>query len=77
MQRGLHWRHLRTKQMEGLKFRRQRQQSIGNYIVDFVCFDRRIVVEIDGGQYARDGNVDKDKERDEWLREHGFKVLRF
>lgn len=61
--------------MEGIKFRRQ--EPVGNYIVDFLCFDRRIIVEIDGGQHARDENVNKDKERDEWLRTQGFKVLRF
>lgn len=61
--------------MEGIKFRRQ--EPVGNYIVDFICFDRRIIIEIDGGQHARDENVNKDKERDEWLRNQGFKVLRF
>ncbi len=61
--------------MEGIKFRRQ--EPVGNYIVDFICFDRRIIVEIDGGQHARDENINKDKERDEWLRNQGFKVLRF
>lgn len=69
------WRYLRAKQMEGIKFRRQ--EPVGNYIVDFICFDRRIIIEIDGGQHARDENVNKDKERDEWLRNQGFKVLRF
>ena len=69
------WRYLRAKQMEGIKFRRQ--EPVGNYIVDFICFDRRIIVEIDGGQHARDENINKDKERDEWLRNQGFKVLRF
>jgi len=47
------WKHLRLmrlKQMEGLKFRRQ--QPIDNYIVDFVCFENRIVIEVDGGQHA-------------------------
>lgn len=69
------WRYLRAKQMEGIKFRRQ--EPVGDYIVDFICFDRRIIVEIDGGQHARDENINKDKERDEWLRNQGFKVLRF
>lgn len=69
------WRYLRAKRMEGIKFRRQ--EPIGNYIVDFICFDKRIIVEIDGGQHARDENVNRDKERDEWLRTQGFKVLRF
>ena len=67
------WRHLRMKQMEGLKFRRQ--QPIDNYIVDFVCFDNRIIIEVDGGQHAAEHN--KDRERDSYLQQFGFKVLRF
>jgi len=44
------WRHLRAKQMEGYKFRRQ--EPIGNYIVDFVCHEKMIVIEVDGGQHS-------------------------
>jgi hypothetical protein len=44
------WRYLRVRQMQGLKFRRQ--QPIGRYIVDFVCFEKRIIIEVDGGQHA-------------------------
>ena len=44
------WRYLRARQLEGLKFRRQ--QPIGNYIVDFVCFEKGLVIEVDGGQHA-------------------------
>ncbi len=58
--------------MEGLKFRRQ--QPIGSYIVDFVCFSKMLVIEVDGGQHAEN---EKDKQRDAWLRGEGFKVLRF
>jgi len=61
------------KQMEGLKFRRQ--QPIDSYIVDFVCFEKRIIIEVDGGQHAVEKN--KDQERDSYLRQFGFKVLRF
>ena len=66
------WRHLKARQMEGVKFRRQ--ESIGSYIVDFVSFDRRLVIELDGGQHA--GDI-RDKGRDVWLRGEGFRVLRF
>ena len=66
------WNHLRMKQMEGLKFRRQ--QPIDNYIVDFVCFENRIIIEVDGGQHLEN---DKDRERDSYLQQHEFKVLRF
>jgi len=65
------WRHLRAKQLKGLKFRRQ--QPIGSYIVDFVCFEKKVIIEVDGGQHS----VETDKERDEWLKSQGFKVLRF
>ena len=67
------WKHLRMKQMEGLKFRRQ--QPIDSYIVDFVCFENRIIIEVDGGQHG--AYSIKDGERDSHLRQHGFKVLRF
>jgi very-short-patch-repair endonuclease len=65
------WKHLRAKQIEGLKFRRQ--EPIGNYIVDFVCFEKSVVIEVDGGQHS----PDRDENRDTWLRSQGFKVLRF
>jgi very-short-patch-repair endonuclease len=66
------WRHLRGKQLEGYKFRRQ--EPIGNYIVDFVCFSKKIIIEVDGGQHAVE--ADKDFKRDNWFRGQGFKVLR-
>ena len=49
--------------------------SYGPYIVDFACFEARVVIEVDGGQQAVE--KEKDEERDTWLRSHGFKVLRF
>jgi very-short-patch-repair endonuclease len=67
------WKHLRLKQMEGLKFRRQ--QPIDNYIVDFVCLEKRIVIEVDGGQHAV--QKEADIERDAYLRQQGFDVIRF
>src|SRR4030065_971141 len=67
------WRHLRSRQLEGYKFRRQ--EPLGNYVVDFICYEKRIVIEVDGGQHATEKC--KDNERDEWLRRQGFKVLRF
>jgi very-short-patch-repair endonuclease len=70
---NLLWTQLRRKQFAGLKFRRQ--QPIDNYIVDFVCFEKRGVIEVDGGQHASER--DKDAKRDEYLIRNGFKVLRF
>jgi len=65
-------RHLRDRQIEGFKFRRQ--QPVGRYVVDFVNLERKVVVELDGGQHGLDSG---DKTRDEWLRAEGYKVLRF
>jgi very-short-patch-repair endonuclease len=67
------WRHLRMWQLDGYKFRRQ--QPIGNYIVDFVCLEKRLIIELDGGQHAEQSNYDS--ERDAWLRDQRFTVLRF
>jgi len=67
------WRQLRLWQLEGYKFRRQ--QPLGRFIVDFVCLEKRVVIELDGGQHAE--QKEYDTERDAWLRAEGFKVLRF
>jgi len=66
------WRYLWAKQVEGLKLRSQ--GPIGNYMVDFLCFEKRLVMEVDGGQHAQERY--KDDIRDGWLREQGFQVLR-
>ncbi len=67
------WRHLRLRQMDGKKFRRQ--QPIGRYIVDFVCLDKKVIIELDGGQHAE--RVSSDAERTALLQAQGFRVLRF
>ena len=67
------WGYLRSKQMNSLKFRRQ--QPIGQYIVDFVCFDIRLIIELDGSQHIKEKEMDE--ERDHWLKTQGFTVLRF
>ncbi len=66
------WSILRGQRLGGLKFRRQDQ--LGDYIVDFVCFGARVIVEADGGQHAENS---ADAVRDAWLTEQGFRVLRF
>ena len=65
------WKHLRAGRLSGFKFKRQ--QPIGTYIVDFVCFEHALVVEIDGGQHVEC----TDAERSRWLEGQGFRVLRF
>ncbi len=67
------WRYFKNSQIEGVKFRRQ--QPVEAYIVDFVSFDKRIVIELDGGQHAE--NEEYDKQRDACLYANGFVVLRF
>ena len=67
------WQHLRLRQFDGYKFRRQ--QPLGPYIVDFICLEKKIVIEVDGGQHST--QVQYDNERTAWLAAHGFRVLRF
>jgi very-short-patch-repair endonuclease len=71
---SLLWRSLRDRRCEGAKFRRQ--VGLGNYIVDFVCFEQRLIVEVDGPSHVGDEQQAKDRDRDAWLREQGFRVLR-
>lgn len=66
------WRLLRDRRLAALNFRRQ--VPFQNYILDFVCFERRVVVEIDGGQHV---DSESDKMRDAALAQEGFRVLRY
>jgi very-short-patch-repair endonuclease len=65
------WRALRQG-LTGFKFRRQ--VPIGRYIADFVCEQRRLIVELDGSQHV---DSSWDRQRDQWLSEQGYMVLRF
>lgn len=70
------WQLLRNRLLAGKKFRRQ--VSIDKYIVDFVCFEHRLIIELDGqGHYALSINEQADMERDARLKELGFTILRF
>ena len=66
------WYSLRSHRLEGFKFKRQ--QPIGTYIVDFVCHDAALIVEVDGGQHADSAH---DQKRDAWLHSQGFRIMRF
>ncbi|MDP1626485.1 endonuclease domain-containing protein [Parvibaculum sp.] len=68
------WSRLR-KEALGYEFRRQHR--LGSWIVDFVCLERRLVVEVDGGQHNMSAGVARDTRRTEWLEADGFEVLRF
>ncbi len=69
------WYYLKGRQIKGVKFRRQ--EPIGSYIVDFVAYEKKLVIEIDGGQHAEENEKYKDMGREDWLRSQGFKVIRF
>jgi len=69
------WAKLKGKQLKGCQF--YRQKPIGDYIVDFYCPSKSLVVEIDGGQHYTNAGKSKDKIRDEYLKSLGLRVLRF
>ncbi len=69
------WRRLRRKQLYGLKFRRQ--HPIFRFILDFFCYQHKLVVEIDGGHHARPRQQAYDQARTEWLEQRGLRVIRF
>jgi very-short-patch-repair endonuclease len=66
------WSMSRNRRFVHLKFRRQ--VPIGSFVVDFVCFDRRLVLELDGGQHKL--QVQYDAQRTQWLEKQGFRVVR-
>ncbi|WP_084182762.1 endonuclease domain-containing protein [Nevskia soli] len=67
------WRSLRNRTLFSCKFRRQ--YPIGPYIADFACVEKRLIVELDGGQHA--DNVIQDEARTAFLQTQGYRVLRF
>ena len=66
------WYRLRAHRFNQLKFKRQ--APIGPYVVDFICFEYKLIVEVDGSQHSES---EADFRRDAWLRSEGYKVLRF
>jgi len=66
------WSDLRGRRLNGYKF--SRQIPLGPYVVDFVCREKRLVVEIDGSQHAESR---ADQARTDWLNANGYSVLRF
>jgi very-short-patch-repair endonuclease len=67
------WRHLRNRELGGWKFRRQ--YPVGSFIVDFICVEKNVVIEVDGGQHAE--NEALDLQRSAYLNKMGYRVLRF
>jgi very-short-patch-repair endonuclease len=66
------WFAVRDRRLAGLKF--VRQKSIGPYVADFLCRDRNLIIEVDGGQHAES---ESDQVRDAYLASEGYRVLRF
>ena len=69
------WRDLRELKRDGCHFRRQ--VPLKGFIVDFVCFARRLVIEVDGGHHGEEPMKPEDQIRDARLRQDGYQVLRF
>ncbi|OWP87399.1 methionine synthase [Flavobacterium covae] len=69
------WNVLSDKGVGGFKFRRQ--HIIGEYIVDFVCLEKQLVIEVDGAVHNNKEQIEHDRFRTEWLESKGFKVIRF
>ena len=69
------WTLLRAKKLNGVKFRRQ--EPLGQYVVDFVSFKKKLIIEIDGGQHSAEKNKEYDEMRTKWLQSQGFRVIRF
>jgi len=67
------WKHIRGLKLNGIKFRRQ--HIINRFIVDFYCPDAKLVVEVDGEIHKKQKS--SDRERDAFLQELGYRVLRF
>ncbi|HWZ36912.1 MAG TPA: endonuclease domain-containing protein [Bradyrhizobium sp.] len=69
------WRYLKANRMDGVGFRRQ--TPIGNYIVDFVCFSSKLIIELDGESHDFEERQKADRRRDAFFASEGFRVLRF
>jgi very-short-patch-repair endonuclease len=69
------WYALRDRRFHDFKFRRQ--QPIGPYVVDFICFRRNLIIELDGSQHGEDEARRKDERRTTFLNERGYRVIRF
>ena len=67
------WVHIRNRRLDGYRFRRQ--EVIGSFIVDFVCLEKKLIIELDGGQHV--DNAVADAVRTQQLEEYGYHVIRF
>ncbi len=67
------WQQLRSRNLNGTKFRRQ--HPVGPYIVDFICINSKLIIELDGSQHQQ--QQEYDAKRSVFLEEAGYRVLRF
>jgi very-short-patch-repair endonuclease len=69
------WARLRNRNFYNIKFRRQ--HPIDRYILDFICVEKKIIIELDGGQHNFETHKIKDEIRDNYFIDRGYKILRF
>ncbi len=69
------WQLLRNRKVEDAKFRRQ--HPVAGFIPDFVCLEKKLIIEIDGGYHSQEDQKKYDNARTEWLKEHNYQLLRF
>ncbi len=67
------WQYLRNRRLAGRKFRRQ--YPMAPYVVDFVCIEKALIIELDGGQHAE--RQEADRRRTDFLEQQGYRVIRF
>lgn len=68
------WHYLRNRGLNNIKFRRQ--VPIGKYIADFVCMEKKLIIELDGSQHLENKNIEYDENRTKYLTELGYKIIR-
>ena len=69
------WYHLRRGNLKEWRFRRQ--VPIGKYIVDFICYTKNLIIEVDGGEHNEEDTLIYDKARTLWLKSQGYRIKRF
>jgi very-short-patch-repair endonuclease len=69
------WHALKAHRFQGLHIRRQ--VPMGPYVADFICHAAKIVIEVDGSQHGFDRHAERDRARDDWFQEQGYRVFRF
>jgi phosphoribosylformylglycinamidine synthase subunit PurQ / glutaminase len=69
------WQAIRNRTVEGAKFRRQ--HTIGPFVVDFICMESRLILEVDGTVHDQPDQRDYDEARQQYLEGHGYRVIRF